>query len=247
MTRATYVLFGAAVYVVFLATFVYLIAFVGDAPWLDVTVDHGGTNQMPWLSALIDLGLIVLFGVQHSVMARPAFKRTWTRIVPTPIERSVYVLFASAALTIMFITWRPIPTTVWDVTNPAASAVIYVLFGLGWSIVLVSSNLLGHAELFGLKQVWSHARGVGSVEPNFRTPFFYRVVRHPLYAGFIIAFWAIPRMSAGHLLLAATMFVYVLIAIRHEERDLVSVFGDRYEEYRQRVGTIAPRLGRTRS
>jgi protein-S-isoprenylcysteine O-methyltransferase Ste14 len=244
VTRALYILFGLAAYLLFFLTFLYLIAFIGDLSWVDMTVDRGGVDGSALSAAVIDLGLVALFGVQHSVMARPGFKRAWTRIVPEPLERSVYVLIASMMLVVVIVAWRPIPATVWDTDNSTAAALIYTLFALGWLIVLVSTLLLSHSELFGLKQVWNHAHGADAVEPTLRTPLFYKLVRHPLYSGFLIAFWAIPHMTVGHLLFATTMLTYVLIAIGYEERDLVSVFGRDYEAYRRQVGRLTPRLGR---
>lgn len=243
MTRIFYLLFGFAAYLVFFATFLYLVAFVGNLPGVPLTVDRGGPIGSVAQAIVIDLALVALFGVQHSVMARPAFKRRWTRIVPEPIERSVYVLLASVMLMVLFLFWRPIPGLVWSVGNVGA-IILYALFAAGWGIVLLSTFLISHFELFGLKQVWSHARSAAAVEPQFRTPFFYKLVRHPLYSGFILAFWAIPVMTAGHLLLAAAMFGYILIAIQHEERDLIGLFGDRYVAYRGQVGMLAPRLRR---
>lgn len=244
MARGFYVLFGGLAYLIFFATFLYLVAFVGAFPIAPRTVDAGGPLVEPLRAAVVDIALIALFGVQHSVMARPAFKARWTRIVPEPIERSVYVLLASAALIVMFAFWRPIPATLWQVTSGPGVAIILALFALGWLIVLLSTFLISHFELFGLKQVWGHLRGHGAVEPKFRTPFFYRLVRHPLYSGFILAFWATPHMTVGHLLLAVGMTVYILIAIGHEEKDLIGLFGDRYVDYRRRVGMLAPRLRR---
>jgi protein-S-isoprenylcysteine O-methyltransferase Ste14 len=244
MTRTFYVLFGAIAYLIFLATFLYLVAFVGAFPIVPHTVDGGGPSTGPLPAVIIDIALIALFGIQHSVMARPAFKARWTQIVPEPIERSVYVLLASAALIVMFAFWHPIPVTLWQVTSGPGVAIILALFALGWLIVLLSTFLISHFELFGLKQVWGHLRGHDAVEPTFRTPFFYRLIRHPLYSGFILAFWATPHMTAGHLLLAAGMTVYILIAIGHEEKDLIGLFGDRYVDYRSRVGMLAPRFRR---
>ena len=244
MTRGFYLLFGLVAYVIFFATFLYLIAFVANLPQVPLTVDRGGAIGGAVQAAVIDLALVALFGIQHSVMARPAFKRRWTRVVPEPIERSIYVLLASLMLIVMFLFWRPIPRIVWSVENPAGVILLYGLFAAGGGIVLLSTVLLSHFELFGLKQVWGHARKTGATQPVFRTPFFYRLVRHPLYSGFILAFWAIPVMTAGHLLLAAAMSAYILIAIQHEERDLVGQFGERYVEYRRRVGMLAPKLPR---
>ena len=248
MARILYLLFGVAAYALFFATFLYLIAFVGNLPWVPLTVDTGGRIGSVGPSVAVDVVLIALFGLQHSVMARPGFKRAWTRIVPKPIERSVYVVAASLALILLFFVWRPIPGTVWSVGNETAVAILWALFALGWLIVLVSTFLISHFELFGLAQVWAHGGGARDpAPPRLRTPFFYRFVRHPLYSGFFIAFWATPHMSLGHLLLAAGVSVYMLIGIFYEERDLVATFGDDYREYRSRTGMLAPRLRRTKA
>ncbi len=246
MTRAAFLLFGGIAYAVFFATFLYLIGFVGDLPGLPRTIDRGPAAAAP-SAAAVNLGLIALFGLQHSIMARQGFKRAWTRIVPEPIERSVYVLFSSAALILLFLFWQPMPASVWRVDQPVAAALIWALFALGWLIVLTSTFLLSHVELFGLKQVWNNLRGHVAEAPRFGQPFFYRLVRHPLYSGFLLAFWATPAMSAGHLLFAVGMSAYMLIAIRLEERDLVDLFGDRYRSYRQEVGMLLPRLRRRSS
>ena len=243
MARIVYLLFGVAAYAVFFATFLYLIAFVGNCPVIPYAVDRGPEAALP-VAAGIDLALIALFGLQHSVMARQGFKKAWTRIVPEPVERSLYVLIASLCLIALFVFWRPIPGIVWSVENPALAYALWALFGLGWLIVLLSTFLINHFELFGLRQVWSHAGGREIPAPQFRKPFFYRFVRHPLYSGFVLAFWAAPVMTAGHLLLAAGMTVYILIAIRHEERDLVGLFGADYEAYRGEAGMLVPKLGR---
>jgi methanethiol S-methyltransferase len=241
MTRTFYLLFGTVVYAIFFATFLYLIGFVGNLPGVPKTVDRGIVGDVAPALA-INLALIALFGLQHSIMARRGFKQAWTRIVPKPVERSVYVLFASLALILLFLLWRPIPGEVWRIENQAGAALMWVLFAAGWLIVLLSTFLISHFELFGVKQVYLHARGLTAAEPQFRQPFFYKWVRHPLYAGFFLAFWATPAMSYGHLLLAIGMSVYMLIAIRYEERDLVHLFGADYESYRQRVGMLTPRF-----
>lgn len=243
VTHTTYLTVATAIYALFFATFLYLIGFVGDLPFLPNTVDRGGP-VLPAAAAIgVNLALIALFGIQHSVMARPAFKRAWTRIVPEPIERSIYVLAASLALILLFIFWSPIPVTIWRVEGLGA-AILLALFGSGWAIVLLSTFLISHFELFGLTQVWTHVRGRTPAEPVFRTPLFYRLVRHPLYSGFLIAFWATPHMTVGHLVLAIGMTAYILIAIGHEERDLVALFGARYEDYRRDVGMLTPRFRR---
>jgi protein-S-isoprenylcysteine O-methyltransferase Ste14 len=243
MTRATYLLFGFLSYLVFFATFLYLIAFVGDFLVVPRMVDYGGPMGSMPVAIVVDLALIALFGIQRSVMARAPFKAAWTRIVPEPVERSLYVLLASLCLILLFVLWRPLPAILWSVSNPAAAYALWALFWLGWIIVLVSTFLLNHFELFGLRQVWSHAEGNEIPAPAFRTPLFYKRVRHPLYSGFVLAFWATPVMTAGHLLLAAGMTVYILIAIRHEERDLVGLFGTTYQDYRRRAGMLIPKFG----
>ena len=244
MTRAIYLLFGVVAYLIFFTTFLYLVAFVGNLPGVPLTVDRGGIAGPLPLALIVDLALIALFGLQHSIMARQGFKAAWTRIVPAPVERSMYVLLASLALIILFLFWQPLPSPVWSIGNQAAAYLLWALFGLGWLIVLLSTFLLNHFELFGLHQVWSHAGGRAMPEPQFRQPLFYKWVRHPLYTGFFLAFWATPQMTAGHLLLALGMSAYMLIAIRYEERDLVGLFGDDYEGYRGRVGMLTPKLRR---
>ncbi|MGE5722630.1 MAG: methanethiol S-methyltransferase [Sphingomonadales bacterium] len=244
MARSIYLLFGVVAYLIFFATFLYLIGFVGNLPWVPRTVDTGGTIAEPALAAVVDVALIALFGLQHSVMARPGFKAAWTRTIPHPIERSMYVLCASLALILMFVFWQPIPAIVWDIGSRAGATVLWAVFWIGWLTVLVSTFLISHFELFGLSQVWSHARGASMADPVFRQPFFYRFVRHPIYLGFILAFWATPVMTVGHLLLAGGMSFYMLVAIRFEERDLIRVFGVQYQEYRVRVGMLMPRIGR---
>lgn len=242
MFKAASLLVAVIAYAIFFATFLYLIAFVGNLPWVPVTADRGPDAALG-VAIAIDVALIALFGLQHSVMARQGFKRAWTRVVPEPAERSVYVLAASAALILLFVLWRPIEGVVWSVGG-ALAYLLWGLFGLGWLIVLLSTFLINHFELFGLQQAWFHARGRQAAPPQFRQPLFYKHVRHPLYAGFFLAFWATPQMSFGHLLLAVGMSVYMLIAIRYEERDLVGLFGDDYAKYQTRVGMLAPRFTR---
>jgi protein-S-isoprenylcysteine O-methyltransferase Ste14 len=235
--------FAIIAYAIFFATFLYLICFVGDLAFAAKTVDFGPPTPVG-IALVIDVLLIALFGLQHSVMARPAFKARWTRIVPRPAERSVYVLAASSALIILFLGWRPIDAIVWNVTSPLLSSLIWVLFWLGWTTVLVSTFLINHFELFGLQQAWLHFRGREAAPPELRAPFFYRWIAHPLYSGFFLAFWATPQMTAGHLLLAAGVSIYMLIAIRYEERDLTDLFGDDYRKYRAGVGMLTPRFRR---
>ena len=243
--RGTFLAIGIACYVVFFATFLYLVAFVGNFPMLLWTVDKGPATSVE-AALVLDLALIALFGVQHSVMARPHFKQRWTQIVPSALERSVYVLFASLMLIVLFIGWQPLVEPIWTVTSRVGTTILWTLFATGWAIVLASTFMISHFELFGLKQVWANLRGQADKAPRLTTPLFYRVVRYPLYSGFILAFWATPNMTLGHLVLAVGMTVYILIAIGHEERDLIAVFGDDYARYRARVGSLVPGIGRRR-
>ncbi|HUP67798.1 MAG TPA: isoprenylcysteine carboxylmethyltransferase family protein [Sphingomicrobium sp.] len=246
MSRAMTLVFAIAAYAIFFATFLYLIVFVGDLSFSSRTVDVGPSAPVA-LAAVIDVGLIALFGIQHSAMARQGFKARWTKFVPPPAERSVYVLAASIALIILIVGWRPIDAVIWNIDNPAISGIIWLLFWAGWGTVLLSTFLINHFELFGLQQAWLHCRGRECAKPEFRKPLLYKWVRHPLYLGFFLAFWAAPQMTAGHLLLAAGMGAYMLIAIRHEERDLVGLFGKAYEDYRTEVGMLTPRFRRRSS
>ena len=243
MSRAVTLLFSIVCYAIFFATFLYLIVFVGDFSFASKTVDVG-PEAPPLVAAIIDAALILLFGLQHSLMARPSFKEKWTRIIPPPAERSVYVLAASLALIVLFLGWRPITTIVWNVTNPAAQMLLWALYWIGWATVLISTFLINHFELFGLQQAWFNLRGRQAARPERRQPLFYRWVAHPLYAGFFLAFWSTPEMTAGHLLLAAGVSIYMLIAIRYEERDLTNLFGEDYTRYRAGVGGLIPRFRR---
>jgi methanethiol S-methyltransferase len=237
-------LYGIASYFVFFASFLYAIVFVGDIGSvggiaIPKTIDSG-TPGAPLLSALIDALLLSVFAVQHSVMARPAFKTVWTRIVPPSVERTTYVLLASLALLLIYWQWRPLPNVVWSVTNLTGVLVLIFLFWAGWGVVLVSTFLLNHFELFGLRQVWARMRGQAVPAAQFRTPLFYKYVRHPIYLGFIIAFWATPVMSVGHLLFSVATTGYIFIGIFLEERDLVAYFGQTYIAYKKRVSMIVP-------
>ncbi|HVI05065.1 MAG TPA: isoprenylcysteine carboxylmethyltransferase family protein [Sphingomicrobium sp.] len=245
MSRVSALLFAIVSYAIFFATFLYLIAFVGDFSLVPITVNKG-PEIAPVGAAVIDLVLIALFGFQHSLMARQEFKRQWTRIVPVQIERSVYVLAASAMLMVMFLFWHPIDQAVWSMTGIGVE-LIWILFWIGWATVLLSTFLLNHFELFGLQQTWFYLRGREAELPKLREPLFYKYVRHPLYLGFLLAFWATPRMTLGHLVLAAGISIYILIAIRLEEHDLISLFGKDYELYREKVGMLMPRFRRRSS
>jgi protein-S-isoprenylcysteine O-methyltransferase Ste14 len=238
MGAALSLVYGFVVYVVFVGSFVYAIAFVENLG-VPKTIDSGA--QGPVLQAVVvDTLLLASFAVQHSVMARAGFKRLWTRIVPQAVERSTYVLAASLVFVLMFWQWQPIATPIWTLTNPTAIALTNVVCWLGWNLVFVSTFLINHFELFGLRQVLARARGATIPEPAFRTPLVYRYVRHPIYLGFVVAFWATPVMSAGHLLFAVASTGYILLGIWFEERDLVARFGDQYRRYRKQVGMLVP-------
>lgn len=242
MTRAFYLAYAGIAYAIFLGVFLYLIAFTGNLPGAPLTVDRGPESALA-VALPVDLALIALFGLQHSVMARPAFKAGWTRFVPPPIERATFVMMTNLVLVILFLGWHPLTAPVWTVPNSAGAALLWGLFGLGWAIVLVSTFLLNHFELFGLQQAWFAWRAKVAARPVLRQPFFYKLVRHPLYAGFFLAFWATPAMTAGHLLLAVGMSGYMLIAIRLEERNLIDTFGADYLTYRERTPMLIPGTG----
>jgi protein-S-isoprenylcysteine O-methyltransferase Ste14 len=237
-------LYGFLAYVVFFVTFLCAIGFIEDLA-VPVTIDgRSGTpaaapTGLPQ-ALLVNLALMSVFAVQHSVMARPQFKRWWTKFVPASVERTTYVLLASLALALLIWQWRPMPAIVWQIASPQLAVAVTGLSFFGWLIVLSSTFLINHFELFGLHQVTNNLSGRPMPAPRFRTPLFYRFVRHPLYLGFIIAFWAAPTMTQGHLLFAAVTTAYILVGIWLEERDLVALFGDEYRRYRQRVSMLIP-------
>jgi protein-S-isoprenylcysteine O-methyltransferase Ste14 len=236
--RISIFLYGVACYAVFFGTFLYAVGFVGNFA-VPRTLDSESTDAfLP--SLLVNLGLLGLFAGQHSVMARPAFKRWLTRVVPTSAERSTYVLASSLALIAMFAFWRPLGGEVWTVTDPALRGVLWGGFAFGWLLVLVSTFLINHFDLFGLRQVWLQLLGRSYTEIGFRTPGPYRYVRHPLYVGWFFAFWSTPTMTGSHLVFAVATTAYILIAIRLEERDLVAHLGKAYAEYRERVPMLLP-------
>ncbi len=233
MARILASLYGVACYVVFLGTFLYAIWFV----W---TLDQPKPEAPLGRALLFNTGLLLLFAVQHTGMARQGFKRVWTRIVPPPIERSTYVLAASAALLVVIFFWQPIPSVIWEVEATAGRMVLHSLFWAGWLLVLASTFLLGHFDLFGLKQVWKYWRRQPYEPPAFKVPGPYKLVRHPLYLGFIVAFWSTPRMTLGHLYFAAVTTAWILVAIQLEERDLVTFHGEQYKLYRSGVSMLVP-------
>ena len=238
MNKVLAMLYGVVAYAIFFGSFLYAIGFVGDVV-VPKTIDSGtGGALVPSLA--VDVVLLGIFAVQHSVMARPAFKAWWTRMVPPAVERSTYVLFASLALVLLFWQWRPLTQPIWTVTDANPAAALMAISALGWLTVLTSTFLINHFDLFGLRQVWAYASGRETPPADFKTPLFYRVVRHPIYLGFIIAFWATPKMTLGHLVFAGATTAYILIAIQLEEHDLVAAFGETYRNYQKRVSMIVP-------
>jgi protein-S-isoprenylcysteine O-methyltransferase Ste14 len=238
LKRTLIFIYGIACYAVFLATFLYALGFVGD---FAVPRAIDGTPRVDLTTALLtDLGLLLLFALQHSVMARPVFKRWLTRFVPESAERSTYVLASIVALIALFALWQPLGGGVWEISDPAWRGVMYAAFGFGWTLVLVSTFLINHFDLFGLRQVWLQLVGKPYTHLKFGTPGPYKLVRHPLYLGWFFAFWATPVMTATHLLFAIATTGYILVAIQLEERDLVAALGDDYRRYRERVPMILP-------
>jgi protein-S-isoprenylcysteine O-methyltransferase Ste14 len=238
MGRFIAFLYGLASYVAFFVTILYAIGFVSGLV-VPKTIDTGAV--VPITEAfIVNLLLMSVFAVQHSVMARKQFKQWWTRFVPKSVERSTYVLFSSLALILLFWQWRPIPTVVWQITDPQIAMAVTGVSFVGWLIVFTSTFLINHFELFGLHQVANNLAGRSMPAPRFRTPMYYQFVRHPIYLGFIIAFWAAPTMTDGHLMFAAVTTAYIFVGIMLEEHDLVDLFGDEYRHYKARVSILVP-------
>ncbi len=240
MKRIAALTYGVICYFIFFVTFMYTMGFVGNL-LVPKSIDSASTGPIGE-AILIDTVLLGIFAVQHSVMARPAFKGWWTRFVPQPVERSTYVLFSSLALILLFACWQPIGGVIWQTQDPGVQAVLYTVCIFGWGLVLVSTFLINHFDLFGLRQVWLYFRGRERHTLAFVTPGMYRFVRHPIYLGFLFAIWSTPTMTAAHLFFALLTTAYILIGIRFEEHDLVDLYGARYSEYRKQVPMLVPRL-----
>jgi len=235
--RIAVFLYGVVCYLVFFATFLYAMGFIGNFG-VPKSIDSGPHRSFIYALA-VDALLLKLFAVPHSVMARQWFKRVWTRLIPPPIERSTYVLFSSLALLLLFWRWEPMGKVIWDVENHTAQVLLYILYAAGWLTVLISTFLINHFDLFGLRQVWLYLRGIRYTELGFRTPGPYRIVRHPLYVGWLLVFWSAPLMTVAHLVFAIATTAYILLAIQFEERDLIQ-FHPEYAEYRRRVPMLLP-------
>ena len=242
MGRLVALVYGLVSYLIFFVTFLYALGFVSGIV-VPKTIDNGPAAPLAE-AVIVNILLMSLFAVQHSVMARPAFKQWWTRFVPKSVERSTYVLFASLALALLCWQWRPMPQIIWQIGNPMLAKAVLGLSLLGWFIVLTSTFLINHFELFGLHQVAANLGGKPMPAPKFRSPLYYKFVRHPIYFGFVVAFWSAPTMTLGHLLFAAVTTAYIVVGILLEERDLVDMFGDEYRRYRERVPMLLPGIGR---
>jgi protein-S-isoprenylcysteine O-methyltransferase Ste14 len=241
MSRILTLAYGVVIYLIFFGTYLYAIGFLGNVV-VPKSLDSGPIDPLPTALA-IDLALLSLFAIQHSVMARPGFKRLLTRVIPVSVERSTYVLVSSLLLILLFWQWRPLGGMVWEVQHPVGRALLYGGFAFGWLLVLVSTFVINHFDLFGLRQTWRAFRGQPQAAPAFVTPVLYRIVRHPLYVGWLFAFWSTPTMTVSHLLFAVMTTAYILVAIQLEERDLMTAHPE-YAEYRRRVPMLVPRMRR---
>jgi protein-S-isoprenylcysteine O-methyltransferase Ste14 len=238
--RIAFFLYGLSAHLLFLGVYAYLIGFLTNLV-VPVTVDRPPARLAWPAAAAVDLLLLLTFGVQHSVMARPGFKRWWSKFVPVPVERSTYVMISNALVILMFVLWKPLPAVVWHVEARAWRCTLWAVGFAGWLLVPAASLVINHFDLFGTRQVWLHLKGQPYTDPPFRTPLLYRLVRHPLYVGWLLAFWFTPTMTAGHLLFAGVLSAYILIAIQFEERDLRKAHGEEYEAWRRKTGMLIPR------
>jgi len=245
MGRSITFIYGVAAYVIFLLTFLYSIGFVGNI-LVPKSIDSGAQGPVA-SSLIINLALLSVFALQHSIMARPAFKRIWTKVIPKAAERSTYILMTCVALILIYVLWQPLPTPIWDVSNSIAGGALTALFWVGWLVVLTSTFMIDHFDLLGLKQIYANLKDRDAAQPGFIKVGLYRLVRHPIMTGFLIAFWAAPTMSVGHLLFALVTTGYIVIAVLHfEEKDLIAEIGDDYRAYQREVPAFVPGLGRGR-
>jgi len=243
MDRIFALIYGIFAYLVFLVSFLYSIGFVGNIS-VPKSIDSG-IESFPITSAIINIFLLSIFALQHTVMARPSFKRVWTKIIPKTVERTTYVLLSSLALLLIYVYWQPMRGVIWNLSGTTAGAALQVVFWIGWGIVLTSTFMIDHFDLFGLRQVYVNLKGREFAHPRFRKHLFYKLVRHPIMSGFIIGFWATPQMTTGHLLFSIITTAYIYIAVKHfEEKDLVNEIGEEYVRYQEQVGTFFPRIGK---
>ncbi len=239
MAKLITLFYGTISYIIFFITFLYSIGFVGNLI-VPKSIDSGSENTTIIFSIIINVILLSIFALQHSIMARPVFKRWWTRFIPAAIERSTYVLLSSLALALLFWFWQPITGVIWSIENPVGKQILNILFWIGWLIVLLSTFMINHFDLFGLRQVYLEFKGKEYTSIGFKTPWLYQYIRHPIMMGFIIAFWATPHMTTGHLLFSVVTTSYILVALQFEEHDLTQYFGEEYKNYKKRVSMIFP-------